>query len=59
MCDTWWTGVTHIVTPEDGDMVIKRGLKPLRADPDIVQQMLPEQGVMQTNSPSCQPQSHG
>eukprot|EP00971_Amphidinium_carterae_P316052 6282219-Amphidinium_carterae.1 len=31
MCDTWWTdGVTHIVTSEDGDLTIKKGLKPLR-----------------------------
>eukprot|EP00971_Amphidinium_carterae_P010816 213462-Amphidinium_carterae.1 len=37
MCDTWWTGVTHIVTPQDGDFVIMKGLKPLRADPDMVQ----------------------
>eukprot|EP00971_Amphidinium_carterae_P040758 799753-Amphidinium_carterae.1 len=37
MCDIWWTGVKHIVTSEDGDFTIKKGLKPLRADPDMVQ----------------------
>eukprot|EP00971_Amphidinium_carterae_P290319 5764235-Amphidinium_carterae.4 len=36
-CDTWWTGVTEIVTTdEDGDSVIVRGLKLLRAEPDMV-----------------------
>eukprot|EP00971_Amphidinium_carterae_P272549 5409816-Amphidinium_carterae.1 len=29
--------MTHIVTPEDGDFLIKKGLKPLRADPAMVQ----------------------
>eukprot|EP00971_Amphidinium_carterae_P076998 1521283-Amphidinium_carterae.1 len=37
MCDTWWTGVTHILASEDGDSVIVKGLKPLRAEPNMVQ----------------------
>eukprot|EP00971_Amphidinium_carterae_P301830 5996552-Amphidinium_carterae.1 len=37
MCDTWWTGVTQIVTLQDGDYTIVKGLKPLKADPDMVQ----------------------
>eukprot|EP00971_Amphidinium_carterae_P227383 4510098-Amphidinium_carterae.1 len=30
-------GVAHIVTQEDGEMAVKKGLKPLRADPDMMQ----------------------
>eukprot|EP00971_Amphidinium_carterae_P256264 5088050-Amphidinium_carterae.2 len=41
MCDTWWTGATHIVMPQDGDYTIMKGLKPLRADPDMVQLATP------------------
>eukprot|EP00971_Amphidinium_carterae_P333164 6467731-Amphidinium_carterae.1 len=37
MCDTWWTGVTHILASEDGSSVIVKGLKPLRAEPNMVQ----------------------
>eukprot|EP00971_Amphidinium_carterae_P110014 2179090-Amphidinium_carterae.1 len=36
-CDTWWTGITEILTTdEEGDSVIAKGLKPLRAEPDMV-----------------------
>eukprot|EP00971_Amphidinium_carterae_P037156 730153-Amphidinium_carterae.2 len=36
-CDTWWTGVTELLTTgDDGDSVTAKGLKPLRAEPDMV-----------------------
>eukprot|EP00971_Amphidinium_carterae_P078244 1547981-Amphidinium_carterae.1 len=36
MCDTWWTEV-HILAQEEGEFIVKKGLKPIRADTDMVQ----------------------
>eukprot|EP00971_Amphidinium_carterae_P155342 3080783-Amphidinium_carterae.1 len=37
MCNTWWTGAAHIFTQEEEEFIVNKGLKPIRADPDMVQ----------------------